>query len=103
MINVDFISALESTSLVELTFNSKEKGEITRICAPMDYGPWARSSSNEDRYHFVSVDSSSGTHPISITPEQVVHMEVLEKKFSLKELVRWQPNWHYARDWGMYS
>lgn len=99
----DFFSALHSTNLIELTFDSKEKGEITRKCAPMDFGPWARSSSGEIRYHFIDLNSNSGTHPLSITPDQVRHMEVLEEKFKPGELIHWTPKWHYARDWGVYS
>ncbi len=99
----EFFVALNGTNLVELTFDSKEKGEITRTCAPMDFGPSRRYSSPEVRYHFMDLDSSSGEHPLSITPEQVISIRTLEDKFSPAELVKWEPNWHYARDWGDYS
>lgn len=99
----EFFSALQSTNLVELTFNSKEKGELTRKAAPMDFGPWARSSSDEVRYHFIDLDSDSRAHPLSITPDQVICINELEEKFSPEKLVHWQPNWHCTRDWGDYS
>ncbi len=103
MIYDDFVSAIAETNLVELTFNSKEKGVITRICAPMDFGPWKRSSSPEMRYHFIDLDSSSGVHPLSITAEQILQLTVLDKKFKPENIVNWVPEWHIARDWGVYS
>ena len=99
----DFFRALESTNLVLLTFDSKEKGVITRTCAPMDFGPSRIYSSSEVRYHFIDVDSSAGAHPLSITPDKVVELEILEEQFSPENLVHWQPNWHYSRDWGSLS
>jgi hypothetical protein len=100
----EFVTALQSTNLVELTFISKQKGEITRKCAPMDFGPWRRHSSNNDiRYHFIDLDSASGSHPLSITPEQIINIEQIEEKFSPENLISWKPNWYIARNWGKYS
>lgn len=99
----DFLCAIARKNLVKLKFNSNSKGTITRICAPMDFGPLKRSSSPEMRYHFIDLDSSSGEHPLSIKPDQVLELNVLSDKFDPKNLVHWTPSWHIARDWGIYS
>jgi hypothetical protein len=99
-----FISAIHGTNQLELTFNSKEKGFITRTCAPLDFGPWRRSSEENDvRYHLYDLSSSSGKHPLSIKAEQIIAMELIEQKFLPEYIVQWKPNWHIARDWGIYS
>jgi hypothetical protein len=99
-----FISAIHNTDLLNLTFNSKEKGVIQRTCAPLDYGVSRRHNSSQDmRYHLWDYDSSDGEHPLSILPEQVVSIELVGEKFSPSTIIDWTPNWHLNRDWGMYS
>jgi hypothetical protein len=99
-----FISALVNTQLVKVTFKSNEKGILTRTCVPMDHGHWRRSSTYPDiRYHFMDLDSSSGIHPLPIKPENIINMELLQEKFEPGNIVNWVPDWHIARDWGIYS
>jgi hypothetical protein len=95
-----FVEAIHSTNLIKLTFNSKLSGVLTRTCAPMEYGTLRRSSSSKLKYHFYSTDSS---HPMSISQSQIISMNILEKKFTPEEFIRWTPNWHIVRDWGVYS
>ncbi len=99
-----FISALENTQLITVTFKSNEKGTLTRTCAPMDYGHWRKSSTYPDiRYHFMDLDSSSGVHPLPIKAENILRMELLKEKFEPQNIVTWVPDWHIARNWGIYS
>ncbi len=99
----DFLSAIAETNLIELTFTSNSKGVTTRICAPMDFGLWKRSSSTEVRYHFIDLSSSQGAHPLSIKADQILELNVLDEKFKPENLIHWIPEWHIARDWGIYS
>ncbi len=103
MIYNDFVSAIAGTNLVELTFNSSSKGIITRKCAPMDFGPWKHSRASEVRYHFIDLNSSQGAHPLSIKSDQILQLNVSDEKFKPENLVYWVPEWHIARDWGIYS
>lgn len=96
----EFLEAITSTRLIELTFDSKSSGVLTRTCAPMDYGPSRRSNSSEPKYHFHNVTSN---HPMPISEEQIKAMVVLEETFNPKEIVNWQPNWFISRDWGECS
>lgn len=100
MIKDEFIKAIHNANLVEVTFDSKSKGMMTRTCAPMDYGPSRRSSSDEPKYHFYNTDSS---HPMPLSEEQITTMNVLEEKFNPENIVHWEPNWFIERDWGKSS
>lgn len=100
----DFIGAIHSKNKIRLTFYSKEDGHaITRICAPMDYGPSRRATNKDDRYHLWDYESDRKTHTLSLLPEQVISIEVLKDGFTPSEFVNWQTNWIVQRDWGIFS
>jgi hypothetical protein len=104
-----FISGIGDLKKVNLAFFSKEDAglQLTRTCAPMDYGPSRRTKDQSDRYHFWDYDSDSpgGRHPISLLPEQVVLIDKTNMEFDPAEFVTWDPpyEWFYARDWGSFS
>ena len=100
-----FVRAINGTNKVELTFNSREKGIITRKVAPTDYGPSRRFPNLlENRYHVLDLESSNGIiHPIPLIESQIVELKILEETFNPAEYVTWTPQWHLARDWGIYS
>lgn len=100
----EFIDAIHSKNKIRLTFHSKEdRQSLTRICAPMDYGPSTRANNKSDRYHSWDYDSDTAHHTLSLLPEQVISIEVLTATFDPAEFVTWQPNWIVQRDWGAYS
>lgn len=98
-----FIYAIHNKNMLNLTFDSKQKGVITRLCIPFDYGPSRRYSDGGDRYHFYDLNSPDGKHNLSIVPEQVLKIEVLDRKFEPVDYIHWKPNWFVKRDWGEYS
>jgi hypothetical protein len=99
-----FIGAIHSKNKIRLTFHSKEDGHaITRICAPMDYGPSTRAHDKSDRFHSWDYDSDTKRHTLSLLPAQVMNIEVLPETFDPKEFVTWRTNWTIHRDWGEYS
>ena len=57
MINENFVQAIKEMKLVKVVFDSYEKGRITRICVPFDYGPSRRYKDGKERYHFYDLDS----------------------------------------------
>lgn len=104
MFQGDFISAIHSKAKVRLTFFSKEDGHsLTRLCAPMDFGPSRRAHNKSDRYHLWDYESDKSNHTLSLLPDQVVNMEFLDEEFCPSEFVTWRANWVIARDWGAYS
>ncbi|OGM93121.1 MAG: hypothetical protein A2561_03925 [Candidatus Staskawiczbacteria bacterium RIFOXYD1_FULL_32_13] len=105
-IHNNFLKAIAELKFVKLRFNSQEKGIIERECIPFDFGPSRRNLSiNPDRYHFYDLDSPEGTHNLSILPDQIISLEVLEQKFEPADYITWDPpyDWFIPRDWGKFS
>ena len=99
-----FIEAINTKKLIKISFDAKEKGIIERICVPFDFGPSRRNMTpNPERYHMYDMDSPDGEHTLSILPEQLLSVEVLDQNFDPADYVKWQPNWFIPRDWGQYS
>ncbi|MEZ9397123.1 hypothetical protein AB4393_10825 [Vibrio splendidus] len=99
-----FIQSIREKKKIRLTFFSKEDArEITRLCAPMDFGPSRRTKIKDDRFHLWDYESDQRNHVLSLLPSQVVKMEFLENTFCPTEFVTWKPNWFVARDWGIHS
>ena len=99
-----FIQAIHEKRKLKVTFFSKEDGTtLVRTCAPMDYGPSRRARRKNDRYHFWDYDSDTRRHTLSLNPEQVLEVEMLDEHFEPSEFVTWKPNWFIQRDWGEYS
>lgn len=105
-----FIAAIRNKALIEITFNSQEKGIIKRFCVPFDFGPWRRNlSPNPERYHMYDIDSPDGEHSLSILPEQLISLDITDKSFDPVEYITWTwppkytPHWFISRDWGIYS
>lgn len=103
----NFIQAIRNKNKVRLTFYSKEDGaELERTCAPMDYGPSRRAHDKSDRYHLWDYDSDRQWHTLSLLPEQIVDLEILDELFDPAEFITWDVEkspWYIKRDWGVYS
>ena len=74
-----------------------------RKCIPFDIGPSSKIKDGMDRFHFYDLDSPEGKHNLSILPEQIVSINILNESFEPKDYVKWQPNRFIPRDWGVYS
>jgi hypothetical protein len=102
-----FIQAIHDKKKIELTFFSKEDGHLlSRTCAPMDFGPSRRAADKSDRYHFWDYDSDTKVHTLSLKPEQVKDMVVLQDHFNPAEFITWSTvtsPWFIKRDWGTFS
>ncbi len=98
-----FFTAIHGKKEVKITFDSKEKGIIKRKCVPFDYGPSRKYNDVRDRCHFYDLDSPEGNHNLSILPEQLIAIELLNETFEPSDYVTWRPNWIVKRDWGKYS
>ena len=98
-----FIRAITDKVIVELWFDSVEKGNIIRRCIPFDFGTSRRYKDGKERYHFLDIDSPEGNHNLSILPNQVIKIILLEEVFEPADYVKWSPKWNLTRDWGPYS
>lgn len=99
-----FFDAIKLKKKVRITFFSKEdNSNLSRVCAPMDFGPSRRTKEQDDRYHSWDYESDKEKHTLSLPIAQVVMIELLEESFDPAEFVTWPPNWILARNWGSFS
>jgi len=99
-----FLEAIHLKRLLKIKFNSKEKGIIERTCVPFDFGPSRRSKDGFDKFHLYDLDSPDGKHTLSILPEQLLEIELLNIEFNPADYITWSPiNWFTKRDWGKFS
>jgi hypothetical protein len=102
-----FIQAIHDKHKIRISFYSKDDGQvIVRTCAPMDYGPSRRAAQKNDRFHLWDYESDTRNHTLSLNPEQIQKMEILEEIFDPGEFITWDTKksvWFVTRDWGMYS
>ena len=102
-----FIGAVHNKNKIKLTFYSKDDGGIlARVCAPMDYGPSRRAYDKSNRYHLWDYESDERQHVLSLSPRQIIAMDVLDELFEPAEFVTWdlkKSPWFIKRDWGNYS
>jgi hypothetical protein len=102
-----FISAIRSKNKIRLAFFSKQDGrEISRTCAPMDFGPSRKAANKVDRFHFWDYDSDTGSHTLSLQPQQISKMEIMLEQFEPATFVTWSTKsspWFVERDWGPFT
>jgi len=102
-----FIQAIHDKKKVRLTFDSKEdRAQVTRKCAPMDFGASRRAREKNDRYHLWNYEGDTRPHVLILNPGQVVEIVVLDERFEPSEFVTWNTTtspWSVRRDWGTYS
>lgn len=99
--HLTFISAIHEKRVLRITFMSKGKGVITRLCAPLDYGP-IRSSGNvypPDKYFVFDLTSPEGPHPLHLETSSILVLENTNEFFNPLQLVSWNPDWNIVRDW----
>ena len=99
-----FIQAIHTKKKLSITFHSaKDSADVTRIVAPMDFGPWARFTDHKDWYHAWDFSSPSGQHTEPIQASQIRAIKLLDETFDPASFVTWMPKWHIQRDWGQFS
>ncbi len=104
MMKNKFIEAIHNKTKIYLTFFSKEDSRsLTRLCAPMDFGPSRRAHNQSDRYHFWDYESDERNHVLSLLPNQVKGMKFTQEYFNPSEFIDWETKWFIERDWGKFS
>lgn len=101
-----FLKAIDDKLKIKITFDSKEKGVITRTCIPFDFGASQKEDAidKSEKYHMLDLDSPEGKpHNLPVSVSQMTSIEVLEESFDPEKYVTWETNWIYKRDWGNKS
>ena len=100
----NFLEGIHKKRYLSVDFIAKEDSLLrNRKCVPFDYGESRKYRDDKDRFHFLDLNSPDGKHNLSILPEQVKKVEILDESFDPADYVKWEPNWIVKRDWGQYS
>jgi hypothetical protein len=101
------IRAIHARKKVRIRFFSKEDGTyITRVCAPMDYGPSRTALDFRNKLHVWDYESDDKPRPLALDQSHVEELYVLEETFDPAEFVTWDLKaspWIVKRDWGTHS
>ena len=105
---VRFIQSIRDKKKVRVTFYSKSDDmEITRLCAPMDYGPSQKKNAKDlrDKFHLWDYESPGENpfHNLSLPSDQIVNIEYTDILFNPGEFVNWPTKWIVKRNWGVFS
>lgn len=99
-----FLKGINTKKYLSVDFIAKEDGLLrNRKCVPFDYGESRKYRDNQDRFHFLDLNSPKGSHTLSILPKQVKRIETLDETFEPADYINWEPNWIIERNWGEYS
>lgn len=102
-----FIKAIHEKRKLKVTFFSNEDNRsLTRSCAPLDFAPSRRAVEKNYRYHFWDYDSDKVQHTLSLNPDQLIKIDLLDETFDPAEFVIWdvkKSKWSIERDWGKFS
>ena len=97
-----FLEAINERMKVRVRFYSiADSGVIDSVCAPMDYGSGDAPQGGLNRYWLWDYKNSTGTHNLSLSPQQIVELHVLNEMFDPAEFGMRPWPWSIARGWGM--
>lgn len=96
-----FLQAIHEKRLVQVEFVAKSDGKLRdRKCVPFDYGASSTAKDKSIKYHFYDLNSPNGIHNLSLSPEQIREINILENEsFNPSDYVKWVPNWIIKRNW----
>lgn len=99
--------AIQERKLMLVCFRLKSTGEVVkREVAPLDYSLSQKPKYKEFKVHFWDFGTNDQGHPLSLTVEQIIEMEILAESFKPEEFITWNVKkapWMICRDWGSYS
>ena len=102
-----FLGAIEARRRLSVRFFSqKEKKELVRICAALDFGPLRGASDELDRYHLWDLEGKRKPLNLPLLAADIRSFTLLAETFDPADIITWsfKPNaWHVPRDWGAFS
>lgn len=101
-----FSDAIQRKKIIQLTYIANDLQQRVRTCAPLDMAPSRRSKNLLYKYHVWDFDSQPKPHLMSVRPEQITHIEILEEEFKPEDIITWdtlKSPWSIIRDWGRLS
>ena len=81
-----FIQGIEQKKRLKLTFFSeKNLQNLLRECAPLHYSQGRIEGDDLDSYYFWDFEATKGSHFLSLSPSQIVAMELAESTFNIED------------------
>lgn len=102
---LSFVDAINTTRKIQLTFTTKDNRILERTSAPLDIAPGRKAKIKFYKFHFWDYDSTT-PHILSIFPDQIIEMKLLDETFSPEDIVTWDTTkspWNVKRNWGRNS
>lgn len=87
-------------------FDPKQKRELVRTCAPLDFGPLRGAKDGFERYQLWDLEAKRPPFNLALLGANVLGMTLLEEGFDPADIITWafKPGaWHTPRDWGAFS
>ncbi len=102
-----FLDALHAKRRLSVRFFSKkEKRELVKTCAPMDFGPLRGALDAAPRYQFWDLLGKRKPLNIAVLEEDIREITPVDGTFEPEEIITWtfKPGaWSVARDWAAFS
>ncbi len=102
-----FVEGIHRMMKVTIILYEKEAHrQVSRTCAPLDFGPSRRAKDKCDRYHFWDYEGGARNHVLSVLPDQIVRIQETNEEFDPSEFITWDVRkspWFMPRQWGRYS
>ncbi|CAH1057243.1 hypothetical protein [Paenibacillus pseudetheri] len=100
-----FAAAIQQRRLLRVEFTTRSGEERSRRCVPLDLAPSERAKIKFYKYHMWDLDSEPRPHFLSLSPEQVIQLEITTEPFIPEQIVTWTRKnpWTIIRDWGSLS
>jgi hypothetical protein len=102
-----FLEAIAARRRLSVRFFSRKEGrELTRICAPLDFGPLRGALPPVDHYQLWDLERKRKPLNLALLEGDIVSMTPLEETFEPRDIITWafKPGaWHVPRDWAEFS
>lgn len=102
-----FLRALANKQRLSVRFFSKKEGrELTRVCAPLDFGPLRGAAEPVPHYQLWDLEGKRKPLNVAVVAADVREMKVLDESFDPAQIITWKfkpKAWHVERDWGDFS
>ena len=102
-----FLDAIAQKRKLEVRFlHPKERRELIRVCAALDFGPLRGAKDTTPRYQLWDLEGKKKPFNLPLLAADIHSMKIVEETFDPAEIITWQfkPGaWHVKRDWADFS
>ena len=102
-----FLDAIAGKQRLTVKFSRAKEGRVvTRVCAPLDYGPLRGGLDAEPRYQLWDLEGRRKPLNIQLTEAELLSIAPTGETFDPAEIITWSFKagaWAIARDWAEFS